>query len=471
MIGSGRGYCPGTGGHVPLGNTVVAGLIHSCVGPVVVALFVVIVVAGFLASCVISAIGVAIEVLIAGGWFELPFATAVSIRRFVPGLVAGLRRLIPAGWGLGRPIPTRTWGIKAVQARTIPAVLLPATTETRFTPGIAGAARAIPVIPIVFGEQLVLEGAQGVFDALDRIGVLLALTGQTPVQAVDGLLQLTDADVEFAEISIGQHLLHVAHGDLNGALLALSAVGTQFQGRIPQPPLSLTDQGLSAVSAIDLRPLATVLAGLFLGLRNQGLDLLFTMASETLSAAAPDSSDEEDDGETSGGSPFASASVEVIRSQLPKDPLLQVRWWAHFDRALRRRLRNLSHAINVEMMRVGLAQGLLPLNLLDAVLDGQVEALPAPANVLRMALPLSLNPVAPASAPTEVLTLLLRSGDLEFEQPRLRTCRQRLEQRRRTLRTMAKRYRTWQRRVSALEAEQQWFQDSAPPQDPAADRT
>ena len=201
------------------------------------------------------------------------------------------------------------------------------------------------------------------------------------------------------------------------------------------------------------------------------LQSLFTMASETLSAAAPDSSDEEDDGETSGGSPFASASVEVTRSQLPKDPLLQVRWWAHFDRALRRLLRNLSHAINVEMMRVGLAQGLLPLNLLDAVLDGQVEALPAPANVLRMALPLSLNPVAPASAPTEVLTLLLRSGDLEFEQPRLRTCRQRLEQRRRTLRTMAKRYRTWQRRVSALEAEQQWFQDSAPPQDPAADRT
>ena len=201
------------------------------------------------------------------------------------------------------------------------------------------------------------------------------------------------------------------------------------------------------------------------------LQSLFTMASETLSAAAPDSSDEEDNGETSGGSPFASASVEVTRSQLPKDPLLQVRWWVHFDRALRRRLRNLSHAINVEMMRVGLAQGLLPLNLLDAVLDGQVEALPAPANVLRMALPLSLNPVAPASDPTEVLTLLLRSGDLEFEQPRLRTCRQRPEQRRRTLRTMAKRYRTWQRRVSALEAEQQWFQDSAPPQDPAADRT
>ena len=68
---------------------------------------------------------------------------------------------------------------------------------------------------------------------MDRVGVLLALAGQSTVQAVNGLLQLTDADVEFAEIAIGQHLLNVAHGDLNGALLAFGAVGTQFQGRIP----------------------------------------------------------------------------------------------------------------------------------------------------------------------------------------------------------------------------------------------
>jgi hypothetical protein len=206
------------------------------------------------------------------------------------------------------------------------------------------------------------------------------------------------------------------------------------------------------------------------------LQSLFSMASETLSARSSESEtpEVEESGDEVGdseGLPFESFDSDVVSSHLPRDPLLQVRWWAHFDRALRRRLRNLSHAINVEMMRVGLAQGLLPLNLLDAVLDGQVEALPAPANVLRMALPLTLNPAAPSLAPTEVLTLLLRGPDLEFEQPRLRTCRQRLEQRRRTLRTMAKRYRTWQRRVSALEAEQQWFQDSAPTQNPATDRS
>ena len=155
----------------------------------------------------------------------------------------------------------------------------------------------------------------------------------------------------------------------------------------------------------------------------------------------------------------------VTGTQLPRDPLLQLRWWTHLDQALSRRLRNLSHAVNVELMRSGLAQGLLPLNLLDAVLQGQVEVLPAPMNLLRLPLPI---PVATAgAAPAEVLSLLVRSGDLEFQQPKLRTCRKRLEQRRRQLRTMAERYRYWQRRVSALEAEQQWLQDSAQPQNPA----
>jgi hypothetical protein len=35
---------------------------------------------------------------------------------------------------------------------------------------------------------------------------------------------------------------------------------------------------------------------------------------------------------------------------------------------------------------------------------------------------------------------------------------------------MAKRYGGWQRRLRALQAEQQWFQDTAQPQNPPANR-
>ena len=198
----------------------------------------------------------------------------------------------------------------------------------------------------------------------------------------------------------------------------------------------------------------------------QLLQSLMQMAAEELQQPRSGTDEPEPEAsEPSSGTPTLALTPpmdpdpRVTAPNLPRDPVLQLRWWSCFDGALRQRLRNLSHAVNVEMLRIGLAQGLLPINLLDAVLDGQAEALPAPANLLR--LPLPVGPMLGPGAPTEVLTLLLRCSDLEFEQPRLRTCRQRLEQRRRTLRTMAKRYRNWQRRLSALEAEQQWFQDSA----------
>jgi hypothetical protein len=209
------------------------------------------------------------------------------------------------------------------------------------------------------------------------------------------------------------------------------------------------------------------------------LQSLFQMAAEGLQASSntPTPSADaqaEQDAEPAGEAAMllaapADLDTRVTAASLPRDPLLQLRWWTHFDRALRRRLRNLSHAINVEMLRLGLAQGLLPMNLLDAVLDGQVDALPAPANLLR--LPLPLGQVLGPNAPTEVLTLLLRCSDLEYEQPRLRTCRKRLEQRRRALRTMAKRYRSWQRRLDALEAEHQWYQDHAHNLKPAAEHS
>jgi hypothetical protein len=206
------------------------------------------------------------------------------------------------------------------------------------------------------------------------------------------------------------------------------------------------------------------------------LQSLFQMAAEGLQLASseePEPSSEPDPAASDDATTLLAAPPDldprVTASTLPRDPVLQLRWWTHFDRALRRRLRNLSHAVNVEMLRLGLAQGMLPMNLLDAVLDGQVEALPAPANLLR--LPLPLGQVLGPNAPSEVLTLLLRSSDLEYEQPRLRTCRKRLEQRRRALRTMAKRYRSWQRRLSALEAEDQWFQDHAHNLTPAADQS
>ena len=131
-------------------------------------------------------------------------------------------------------------------------------------------------------------------------------------------------------------------------------------------------------------------------------------------------------------------------------------WLDGFERALVRRLRNLSHAINVDLLRIGLSRSLLPVNLLDAVLKGQIETQTAPANVLSLPLPLG-SQALPQSL--ETASILIRLSDLELEQPKLRTCRSRLQQQRQEVRRMAQHYRRLRRRLQGLEAEQLWLQD------------
>lgn len=144
-------------------------------------------------------------------------------------------------------------------------------------------------------------------------------------------------------------------------------------------------------------------------------------------------------------------------SLLPVEPMLLLRWLSGYDQALTRRLRNLSHAINVELLRLGVSNALLPMSLLEAVLQGQLEAQPAPANLLR--LPLPFNPGGQGGDSLEAYAVLLRPGDLELELPPLRTCRRRLQQAQQQVRRMARESARLQRRLATLEAEQLWLQD------------
>ena len=152
----------------------------------------------------------------------------------------------------------------------------------------------------------------------------------------------------------------------------------------------------------------------------------------------------------------ASAMPPWDAPQLPTDPVNLLLWLDGFERALVRRLRNLSHAINVDLLRLGLSRSLLPVNLLDAVLKGQVETPSAPANVLALPVPLGSEALGRS---LETASILLRLSDLEFEQPKLRTCRSRLQQQRQEVRRMAQQYRRLRRRLQGLEAEQLWLQD------------
>ncbi|QNI45438.1 hypothetical protein SynRCC2555_01656 [Synechococcus sp. WH 8101] len=180
---------------------------------------------------------------------------------------------------------------------------------------------------------------------------------------------------------------------------------------------------------------------------------LFAMAGQVMASGAAlsdaGSEAEQEDG-TTDADPLDPDSDRL----LPSLPLDLLHWMDGQDQALMRRLRNLSHALNVELMRAQLMHSLLPISLLDAALAGQLETLPSVSNLLRLRVPL---PTAPAGHWVDLTGVLLRPADLEFDRIDLRRCRSRLRQRRRQLLTMVRQQRHWQRRATTRQVQQQWW--------------
>ena len=151
--------------------------------------------------------------------------------------------------------------------------------------------------------------------------------------------------------------------------------------------------------------------------------------------------------------PPISASQDGDNYLLPTRPDALLHWMQSMDLALSRRLRNLSHAVNVQMLKAGLAQALLPISLLEAVQRGQMETQQTASNVLRIRLPLAMGELEPGM---DVFSILIRTSELEFDSHRLRRCRSRLREHHHALTKMVGQQRHWERRSLDREARTHW---------------
>ncbi len=181
---------------------------------------------------------------------------------------------------------------------------------------------------------------------------------------------------------------------------------------------------------------------------------LFLMAGEAMQQgdSASDPVSFESDASRLGASVVSADQLED--ELLPSMPVELVNWLDGQEAALSRRIRNLSHALNVELLRAGLVSSLLPTTLLDAAIAGQLQALPSPSNLLRLKLP---SPIPSQDQPLEILSVLLRPADLEYDNGSLRHSRYRLRQHRSNLLTMVQQQRHWQSRLTSQEVQSQWW--------------
>ena len=157
----------------------------------------------------------------------------------------------------------------------------------------------------------------------------------------------------------------------------------------------------------------------------------------------------------------ASGSIEskIPRKEdsfLPDNPQELYRWMHQLDIAIARRLRDLSHSINKELLKVGFIDTLIPLNLLEAVLLGQLQTEASPSNILRLRIPVQSNSY---SQDVDMECILVRLSELEFDNPQLRKCKVHLQKQSNLLLKMIKQQRHWQKRSLVQEVQQNWWQD------------
>ena len=141
---------------------------------------------------------------------------------------------------------------------------------------------------------------------------------------------------------------------------------------------------------------------------------------------------------------------------IPGNPLALAKWIEAFDIALSRRLSNLSYAINVELLKVGIINSLLPITLLDAVNQGQMDNNSSISHLLKLKVPVQ----APLSEEgMDISCILLSSSDFEFDDLKTRNCRTQLRQHRIEVLKMVRKQRHWQNRLISREVHQQWWQN------------
>ncbi len=142
---------------------------------------------------------------------------------------------------------------------------------------------------------------------------------------------------------------------------------------------------------------------------------------------------------------------------LPQSPIGLYEWMLSIDTALIRRLRDLSHSINTELLRSGLVNTLVPINILEAALAGQLISSKSISNILSLKLPTNSSL---GVGGLDVDCLLITPSDLEFDNPRLRKNRTNIKHYQNLLLGMIKQQRYWQGRSLADEVSEKWWKDT-----------
>ncbi|WP_066379467.1 MULTISPECIES: hypothetical protein [unclassified Anabaena] len=141
------------------------------------------------------------------------------------------------------------------------------------------------------------------------------------------------------------------------------------------------------------------------------------------------------------------------------NPIKLAKWQNHLEAEIQKTLKKVSYEANVVLQKAGILPKKLPEPILEAAVaasEASAEMMPGPPNLLNLVIEIENGQDAEASNLTQIMTINLRLGEIEFADAALSTNRKQIREILVQLSKIGKEYQKKQRERSIAEAESAW---------------
>ncbi|BAB76489.1 hypothetical protein ACN23B_24035 [Anabaena sp. FACHB-709] len=172
--------------------------------------------------------------------------------------------------------------------------------------------------------------------------------------------------------------------------------------------------------------------------------------------------DEEDEGDAEVGEEEELTSAAEVAQVYVLDisnPVVLAKWQQYIEEETQRTLRKVSHETNVLLQKAQVLPQKLPEPILEAAAaasEASGEMMPGPPNLLNLVIEIENEQDEEESSLTQITTVNLRLGEIEFADPTLSSSRKQIRHILGKLNQLGREYQKKQRERSIAEAEAAW---------------
>ncbi|MBD2250812.1 hypothetical protein [Nostoc parmelioides] len=187
--------------------------------------------------------------------------------------------------------------------------------------------------------------------------------------------------------------------------------------------------------------------------------LLVQLMSQEIEEVEADGEVEGDEEVRSEEELTSGAEVSQVYVLDTSNPVVLAKWQQYIEEETQRTLRKVSHETNVLLQKAQVLPQKLPEPILEAAAaasEASAEMMPGPPNLLNLVIEIENEQDEEESSLTQITTVNLRLGEIEFADPNLSSSRKQIRHVLGKLNQLGREYQKKQRERSIAEAEAAW---------------